>query len=152
MILLRDYIDLEDTLIHMKYQVQDSIAYARKIIPKFNTPEELYYWLREKVQYMNDPKDRELLMSLQTFCDGTRTGTAWGGDCDDFTIASLSALHVNNFLPAYLILVGRKNIAPTHVYAGVKDGRGIVPFDLTNEDYGYERRNYKYQQILPFSL
>jgi hypothetical protein len=151
MISVQDYVDLEHALLHMKHQVRDSLEDAKRLIPKFSEPEELYYWLRKKVTYVKDPDDRELFMTLGTFASGTRTGVPWGGDCDDFTIAAMSAFYANDFLPAYVILVGRSSGGPTHVYAGVDDG-GIVPFDLTNEDYGYERRTYKYQQILPFTL
>jgi len=152
MILLRQYIDLEDTLIHLKLQVEDSLPYAEKVIPKVGNPEELYYWLRQKVTYLDDPKTRELLMELKTFATGSRTGVPWGGDCDDFTIASLSGLIVNGFDPVYAILVGRKKHTAVHIYAGVEEDGEIVPFDLTNDEYGYERLDYKYQQILPFNI
>ncbi|SRR6266436_5652035 len=149
--LLTDYHSLEDTLLGLKQQVIDSMAFAKKNIPVFNSPEELYYWMRERTKYVKDPPGTELLQSLPTLVAGSRLGVPWGGDCDCFTIASLSALIANGFAPVYVILVGRQADAPVHIYAGVEDG-GIVPFDLTNEDYGYERTNYPYQQILPFRI
>lgn len=149
--LVKDYHSLSDTLLALKRQVADSMSYAKKNIPSFSTPEELYYWMRGKVQYTSDPDGVELLQSLPTLVSGSRMGAPWAGDCDCFTIASLSALLANGFSPVYVILVGRRPDNAVHIYAGVEDG-GIVPFDLTNDEYGYERTNYTYQQILPFKL
>lgn len=148
----KPYKDLDDTLVHLKYQVLDSIKYAANNVPHFDTPKELYNFLKRRVTYRNDPKDRELLMTMQTMMNGTRTGQPGAGDCDDFTITSLASLYVNGFDPLYLILVGRSSKYPVHVYAGVKWYGKIQPFDLTNDRFGYERKNYIYQQILPFKV
>lgn len=149
--LVTPYISLEDTLLGLKRQVADSVSYAKDHIPSFNTPEELFYWLRSRVKYTSDPKGIELLQSARTLITGSRLGTPWAGDCDCFTILSLASLIANHFVPVYVILVGRQPNNAVHIYAGVEDG-GIVPFDLTNDEYGYERTNYTYQQILPFNL
>lgn len=150
MILNRDYISLEDCLLHLKIQVVESLAYVRKEFPAFTDADTMFAWLKERVTYLDDPEGVELLQMVPTLVAGTRTGKPWAGDCDCFTILSLSCLIVNGFTP-YVILTGRKKDVPVHIYAGVEDSTGIVPFDLTNDEYGIERK-YKYQQILPFKI
>lgn len=150
MILLKEYDSLEDTLLLLKQQVADSLHYARKIIPEFDDAEDLFYWMKERVVYVEDPKGIELLQSFKTFVKGSRTGVPWSGDCDCFTIAALSGLIVNDLVPCQVILVGRNSESPVHIYAGVGDD--AVPFDLTNEEFGYERDEYRFKQVLPFSL
>jgi hypothetical protein len=150
--LTKDYHSLEETLLCLKEQVVDSIPYAQQHIPKFNSPEEVYNWLKSRTTYVNDPHGIELLQSLPTLLSGSRLGVPGGGDCDCFTIAALAALAANGFTETYVILVGRSANVPVHIYAGVEEDGEIVPFDLTNEFYGEERTNYKYQQILPFTV
>jgi len=148
--LLKEYQDLDDTLLLLKQQVADSLPYAEKIIPEFDHPEDLFDWMKSQVTYIADPKGIELLQSVKTFVKGTRTGTPYGGDCDCFTIFALAGLIVNDFLPCSVILVGREADVPVHIYAGVGDD--AVPFDLTNDEYGYEREEYSYKQVLEFNL
>lgn len=145
------YVNLSRTLLLLKDQVIDSLPYVEKNIPKFSNPEELFYWLKKRTTYVDDPAGVELLQHVETLMTGSRLGIPGGGDCDCFTIASLAALHVNGFSPTYVILVGRRKSQAVHIYAGVEDD-GIVPFDLTNDEYGFERDEYKFQQILPFNI
>jgi len=152
MILTKKYESLEDTLLHLKMQVIDSLPFAQQIVPQFNSPEQLYDWMKKRRTYVKDPDGIELLQHMETFVTGSRLGIPWGGDCDCLTIAALAALEVSGLSPTYVILVGRKRDIPVHIYAGVEDNGEIVPFDLTNEYYGEERNTYKYQQILEFGL
>ncbi len=150
MILLKKYESLEDALLLLKKQVADSIPYAEENIPEFDDPEELFDWMKDRVTFINDPKGRELFQSMETFVEGSRMGVPWGGDCDCFTISALAALIVNSFAPVWVILVGREPDEAVHIYAGVGDD--AVPFDLTNDEFGYERDEYSYKQVLPFNL
>lgn len=157
MILFREYDDLTDTLLHIKIQIQDSIQYAMDNVPRMDTPAELFSWLKKRTTYLSDPTHKdgepiELLMTMQTMMSGSRTGIPGAGDCDDFTITSLACLIAQGFTDVYVILVGRKYSHPVHIYAAVKDEGTIIPFDLTNQQYGVERNNYKYKQTLKFGI
>lgn len=157
MISFKDYNGLADTLLNLKRQVIDSISFAQKVIPSVSTPEELFYFLKQHTIYRSDPKhtdgeDIELLMTMQTLMNGSRTGTPGAGDCDDFTITSLASLIASGFKDVRVILVGRNFSHPVHIYAGVVENGTVIPFDLTNEQFGVERNNYKYRQILVFGL
>jgi len=157
MVFFREYDDLADTLIHLKRQVKDSLAYARSVLPAFDSPEELFSYLKARVIYLSDPlhtdkEPIELLMTMQTMMKGTRTGKPGAGDCDDFTITSLASLKVSGFNDLYVILVGRKKSNPVHIYAGVKWNGKLCAFDLTNSRFDYERVNYKYKQPLKCNI
>lgn len=152
MVFLKDYQDLTDTLLHLKIQVRDSLPFAAKVVPDVDTPEQLFYWLKDKVIYSRDPSTTELLMTMQTQFDGSRTGTPGAGDCDDFTITSLASLIAAGFNDVKVVLVGRSLENPVHIYAAVKFNGKLYWFDLTNSKFNYQRTNYKYQQILDFSL
>jgi len=132
--------------------------FARNNVPRFNSPGELFSWLKKRVTYLSDPSDKsdrepiELLMTMQTIMSGSRTLIPGAGDCDDFTIVSLASLLASGFRDVYVILVGRNKTYPVHIYAAVNDGGVITPFDLTNRNYGDERNNYSYKQVLKFNL
>lgn len=143
------YQNLKHTLKALKVQVIDSIPFMSDYIPSdIDTPEELFRYLRTKVTYKSDPKNIELLQCVPTLMD--RGGK---GDCDCFTILTLSACYYLNFKPQYVALVGRSPKAPSHIYSEVWDpSRGdICAMDLTNPYYNMER-NYPYKQRLKFNI
>jgi len=152
MILLKEYEDLSDVLIHIKKQVIDSLEYASENLPAFRDPRELFYWLKDRTVYLSDPSTIELLMSMETLMDGSRTGIPGAGDCDDFTITGLASCIVNGWLKNKIVLVGRERSAPVHIYFTTNyEGIDYV-FDLTNPDFNQERKNYRYRQYLDFRI
>lgn len=152
MVLKTEYISLAHALIHLKKQVIESIPFARKHVPQMQNPEQLFYWLKQRVIYKRDPDEIELFMTMQTMFAGTRTGTPGAGDCDDFTITALACLIAKGFNNVQVILVGRSKSNPVHIYAGVVYNNKQYVFDLTNRSFNYERDNYKFKQVLQFKI
>lgn len=143
------YVDLTHTLKCIKIQIIDSIPFAKSFIPSdIHTPEELFYFLRDKVKYQKDPQGIELIQSFPTLMK--RGGR---GDCDCFTVAAIAALYVSGYTPFFITIVSNNKFSPTHIYAEVYDPneKRIVPFDLTNPKYAFER-SYKFKQRLPIKL
>ena len=143
------YKDINHTLQCLKRQVIDGLPYAIKECPKFNTPEEIFYWLKERTKYQLDPKGNELIRMLPTLLKGYK-GEPGRGDCDCFTTAALTLLVANGFTDLYVILVGRNRFTPVHIYCGLVDDKGSFRIlDLTNRLYDTERP-YPYIQHLRF--
>jgi hypothetical protein len=147
------YKSLEHTLKALKIQVMDSIPYMHEYIPEdIKSPKELFYFLKSKVKYKNDPvegKDSiELLQTVPTLMDN-----GGKGDCDCFTILTLASNYFLGFEPQYVALVGKTTKGPTHIYSEVydPDKKKICAMDLTNPVYCMERP-YKYKQRLRFKL
>jgi hypothetical protein len=143
------YKDINHTLKCLKRQVIDGLPYALENTPKFDDPETLFYWLKERTKYKLDPKGNELIRCLPTLMEGYK-GKPGEGDCDCFTTAALTLLVANGFDNLYVILVGRNPFTPVHIYCGLIDDKGIFRvLDLTNRFYDVERP-YPYQQHLEF--
>jgi len=151
MILIKDYIDLTDTLIHIKKQVIDSFDFANVFLPDIDDPAVLFEYLKDRTTYKSDPPDIELIMTMQTMMSGERTGIPGAGDCDDFTIAALASLYCIGFADLRVVLAGRRKALPVHIYCEVNAGAGWQAFDLT-EDRFNQFRPYPYYQNLQFAL
>jgi len=151
--LTKDYDSLEDTLLMIKVQISESIdqIIESDIQPPLDA-EELFYWLKDRTTYMNDPNSIELLMTYNTLMSGSRTGVAGGGDCDDFTIAAVASLLYQGFRHIEIVLAGNDKDCPVHIYCRLYCFEDIYcNFDLT-EDHFDQIRPYKYVQNFPFSL
>jgi hypothetical protein len=147
------YKSLKHTLQSLKVQVEDSMPYIGDYIPSdISTPEELFYFLRDITKYKKDPKNVELLQTVQTLMD--RNGR---GDCDCFTILALAACTYLGFdstaHPLQVALVGKSNRTPSHIYSLVwdKKKKKYCSMDLTNPYYCMERP-YPYKQTLDFMM
>lgn len=155
MILEKRYKNLNDTLAHLKMQVIDSLPYAQKVCPYFETPKELWKWIDPKYRFVDDDKNkipgkrpRELLQTMQTLVKH-----GWKGDCDCIVITTLACLIVNQFPGVYIALVGRKRSNAVHIYTVVYFQGERIVLDFTNKGrYNYERPGeppYKYIQEIP---
>jgi hypothetical protein len=143
------YNNLEHTLKALKIQVIDSLPYISNYIPNdIETPEQLFRYLKSKTTYKKDPHNVELLQMVPTLMK--RGGK---GDCDCFTILTLTSCYFLNFKPLYVSLVGKSSIAPSHIYSEVYDRQKneICPMDLTNPYYCMER-SYPFKQRLKFTI
>lgn len=148
------YKNINDTLKHLKIQVIDSIPYAADVTPQFDYPNELFDWLKKNTLYKNDPKDTELLQTMQTLFEGNYPGHRPGeGDCDCFVIACLAACYVQGAKWRNLVvtLAGRDKIAPVHIWSGIIFDGQYYAIDLTQPDFD-TTRSYKYTQDLKFSI
>lgn len=148
------YKNIDDTLKNLKIQVIDSIAYASEVVPQFNHPEELFYWLKTNTIYRNDPPAIELLQTMQTLFEGAYPGYSPGqGDCDCFVITCLASCISqgegwNNLI---VTLAGRDKISPVHIWSGINFEGQFYDMDLTQPEFD-STRDYKYTQDLKFKI
>lgn len=145
----RKYIDINDTLSHIRLQVLQSMKYAEENVPDFKNPEQLYRWLKNRTVYKNDPPGVELLQTMPTLINGDYWGTPGAGDCDCFSITTLACCQVLGW-PTWLKLAGRSKDAPVHIWTGVRFQGEDIAMDLTEKLIGRERP-YKYVQKINFS-
>jgi len=147
--LKKPYDDINDTLRHIRLQVEDSRNFARKFVPEFKSPETLFFWLKPYTSYKLDPKGVELLQSFPTLILNNFYGVSGAGDCDCLTIAQTAACMVQSWPNAklWIKLAGRNKLYPGHIYGGVDFKGREVALDLTNKLPNYERY-YPYIQKL----
>lgn len=146
------YRGVEESLHHLRKQVFDSIPYCIKNIPHFDTPEQLFNYLKSKVTYKNDPKGVELFQTAQTLLDNNWHGKSGLGDCDCFSILCLASLISQGFYNVGIVLAGRSKYNASHIYTYVDLGTtGRQILDLTNNKFNYERP-YPYTQFIPFKI
>lgn len=146
---LEKYKDLNHTLKNMKLQVMDSLPFAMEYLPRFRDPEELFYFLKRRVKYRNDPPGTELLQSMQTLLSGDYWGIKGAGDCDCFTIATLASAITQGWDNIYIALVGRERSHPVHIYTVIYWNGQRKVLDLTNRAFNHERDSYRFIQEVP---
>lgn len=147
--LKKPYKDIHETMKYIKLQIIDSVPFACMTVPQFRKPSELFYWLKNRTRYKNDPEGTELLQSMQTMFRNNWHGESGLGDCDCFTITAIASMIANQWHGLSIILVGREKSHPVHIYASIKWNGKTEIFDLTNPRYNFERKSYKYKQVLP---
>lgn len=133
----------DQVMAYFKIQVVDSLPFAFRVVPVFDHPEDLFYWLKDRTKYRNDPKGVEFFQTLQTLF---KNGGC--GDCDCFTIATVACMVKNGWKDFNVVLVGRSKSYPVHIYTDIVwAGRRYV-LDLTNPRFNMERF-YPYRQRVP---
>lgn len=145
----RDYKDINDTLKEIKRQIIDGLPFALSKCPHFETPEELFYWLKKRITYKNDPEKVELLQMLPTLLTNRNYhGVPGAGDCDCFSIATITLMIAQNWDGIDVVLAGRKKIAPVHIYTRINFNGQYYILDLTNPTFNTER-TYPFTQHIP---
>lgn len=148
------YKNINDTLRHLKIQVIDSLPYAKENVPKFNYPYQLFEWLKSNITYRNDPRDTELLQTMQTLFEGNYPGYAPGeGDCDCFVISCLASCYVQGpkWRDLIVTIAGRDKFSPVHIWSGINFDGQYYAMDLTQPEFD-STRHYKYTQDLIFKI
>lgn len=147
MIKKQAYKDINDTVKHIKIQILDGMDYALFNCPSFKDPDQLFTWLKERITYKNDPKGTELLQTLPTLMEDNWHGIPGAGDCDCFTIAFTTLAIAQGWKDIKIVLVGRNDKTPVHIYNVIYwKGRRTV-CDLTNKVINKEREYPFYQEI-----
>jgi len=147
------YRDLDHALKHLRLQVIEGIPYAQTHTPALKSTTQVFNWLKARTKYKNDPKGTELFQTLPTLLENNWHGVTGAGDCDCFTIATLTLLLANGFKNCGIVLVGRNPLNAVHIYSYVIDRDGKKKYlDLTNRRYNYERPGYNFYQEIPFKL
>lgn len=147
----KKYVDINDTLNHIRLQVSEGINYAQNNVPLFLYPADLFYWFKSRTTYKNDPEGIELLQSLPTLMENNFWGKSGAGDCDCTSIAILTALQKQKFgKKCWIKLAGRNKNTPVHIWSGIDLSNGKeYSLDLTNRIVNQER-DYPYIQKIYF--
>jgi hypothetical protein len=144
MILKKPYKDISETMIYLKVQIVESIDFALDVCPKFDTPEKLWFWLKNKLTFESDAPGVEHLRTMQSLA---RNG--WRGDCDCFTITTVACMIVQGWDNINIDLVGRSRSHPVHIYTDIVWNGKRKVLDFTNPSFNFERSGYAYRQRLP---
>jgi hypothetical protein len=140
------YKGINQVMKYMRHQIYEGVPFCVDVF-NIEDPETLYNTLNTLFIYKDDPQDVELIMSPQTFVENNYWGRAFTGDCDDI-VTFVTSYCVAHGIKCQIALVGRKRSAPTHIFNYVLYNGKMIPFDLTNRVFNYERDGYKYKQIL----
>jgi len=150
--LKKKYVDINDTLRHIRLQVKEGIGWAQQNVPYCINPVDLYYWMRIRTKYVLDPDGVELLQSADTMMtDANYHGITGAGDCDCFSILTLTAINNQKWKgKPWIKLAGRSKSNPVHIWAGIDYKGEEIAMDLTNKKCG-EERSYPYVQKIYFN-
>ena len=148
--LIKPYKDINDTVRHIRLQVEHSIPFAAEVCPTFDHPAQLFRWLKDRLIYRKDPNGRELLQTMQTLWHGEYYGIPGAGDCDCFSITALACCYIQEWRgPLWIKLAGRSKSAPVHIWSGIDWNGKEYAVDLTNKTPDHER-HYPIIQRLEF--
>jgi len=131
---------------YMREQIYEGVNFSFNVF-NIQDPETLYNTISTLYTYKDDPPDTELIMSPETFVNNNYWGKSWTGDCDDI-VTFVTSYCIAHEIKCEIVLVGRSKKAPVHIYNYVEFNGEMIPFDLTNKTFNYERPGYKYKQIL----
>ena len=136
----------------MRVQILESVPFAINQLPKFQTPKQIFDYLKQNTKYKSDFNNIEVFQTLETLLTNKNVHKIPGyGDCDCFTIAALTLLIANGFYDSGIVLVGRNSSNAVHIYA-YSDVNGKREYlDLTNKNYN-QIRNYNFKQEIPLKL
>ena len=127
-VLIKRYENLNDVLRHIRLQIEESIPFAQSFTPQFNSPVDLFHWLKPQLHYRKDPQGKELLQSFPTLMVNNFYGIPGTGDCDCYSIAMCSATAVQQWKnkKIWIKLAGRNKHQAVHIWSGVDiDGKRI---------------------------
>jgi hypothetical protein len=146
-VLKKNYKDINDTLKHIRLQIEESLPFTLSYCPKFKDPYTLFLWLKPQLKYRKDPSDTELLQSFPTMMRRNFYGIPGTGDCDCFSIGAVSCCLIQNWnnCKIWIKLAGRNKFCPVHIWSGVTINGKDYPLDFTNRLPGVER-DYPYIQ------
>jgi hypothetical protein len=121
---------------------------SKKIPSSFSNAESIFYFLQAITVYQDDPPDTELIQDAKSIFENNYYGIPGMGDCDCFTVLSISALLSRGYKKSDLniVLAGRHKHTPVHIWLQVQG----IDFDLTEPFFGV-KRNYPYLQSINIS-
>lgn len=152
---LISYPGLPKTIGYLVQQARESVDQVPDYVPSYiRDPEALFYYLKSKITYQNDPRGIEYIPTVATLFD-KKNGY---GDCDCFTVLALASLFQNCGIRANIVLVGYNPYLAKHIYTNFRKGGKLITFDLTNPYYNFERasgpkgKKYRYYQDVKVKL
>lgn len=126
------------------------INWARAIVvscPWKNTEceiQSIYDYIRAHVRYVKDTLGTEYIETPQHALDVINEGGVWQGDCDDFTVLSLSLYRAIGY-PTMMRAVNYNPGFLSHVYGLVQARGQWIPIDLISVNPfgpGWEKKPY----------
>lgn len=144
------YPGVNATIPHLKTQILHSLPYVAKNTPPLKTPRAVWDYAKARYTFKSDPEGVELFQTVPTLLKDNEYGAPGHGDCDDATIFILSLLFINGFKGG-IVLSGRSQISPTHIYAYCDHAGQRIILDLTNKSYNFERY-YPFKQYIPLTI
>jgi hypothetical protein len=142
------YKDINQTLKGIHTQVCDSLDYCSNKMPVYSDPINMFYSLRQMVQYHSDPPGTELLQTVPTLFENNYWKMPGAGDCDCFSILILAMCCVHGWHKQRIVLCGRSKRAPVHIFTQVFYNNEWITLDLTRPLHNSHRK-YKFYQFLP---
>jgi transglutaminase-like putative cysteine protease len=118
------------------------ISVARKIVAEvpwkqeYPEVEAVYTFMQRYCRYVKDPVGQETITTPPLALAQIRDVGLFHGDCDDFTVLSLSLLRSIGYPVAMRIASYHDSKVPEHVYGLVQMSDGWKPFDAIKID-GY---------------
>jgi hypothetical protein len=145
------YKNINQVMYYLRKQIIDSVEWCYNNIPVCSDPKELFYTLKKDVTFKDDPEGDELLQTAETLFDNNYHGRSGHGDCDCFTILAIASFIAQGWGHMDIVLAGRNNSAPVHIYAYIKFRGENFTFDLTEPNFNQERY-YQLKQVLPITF
>jgi hypothetical protein len=143
-----EYKNINQVMAAIRLKIIESVQFCYDTIPAFNTPRELFDYLKPMVKFRHDPDETELLQSAYTLFFNNRHGIPGAGDCDCFTILASAAFIAQGWGKFDIVLAGRNKKTPVHIYNYIYFDNEVFTFDLTEPKFDQERP-YPFRQILP---
>ena len=140
------YDDINQVMRFMNVQIYEGVPFCYEFANTTNA-KDLYNLFNTLFKYKNDPPNIELIMSPETFANNNYWGIDFAGDCDDF-VTFITSYCISLEIKCEIVLAGRSKKSPVHIYNYVEYNGKMIPFDITNRLFNYEREGYKYKQFL----
>ena len=123
------------------------ISIARKIVAQLPWKDEyaevkaVFQFMQEYCRYVKDPVGTETITTPPLALAQIRDVRLFHGDCDDFTVLSLSLLRSIGYPVAMRIASYYPHKIPGHVYGLVRMSDGWKPFDAIKEGGSFPWEN-----------
>ncbi len=125
------------------------IDFVKRIFPFNGDLDALFAEVKKKLIYTSDPDDVELIQRPRTLLTRlNELGPPGSGDCDDFSALAVSLAYAYD-IPCIIVLAGRTQRSPVHVYTMFYD-RNVDrwrKFDLTAPSMD-KSNPYKFEQYI----
>lgn len=141
---MRDIINVSYSNPYVRHWAEKILTmYSVPANDKFGEVNAIYDFVRNKVRYTRDPYGLEYIQTPPLLLQMIERNETPYGDCDDYSVLSLSLLKSIGFPVALKIVSYKKNGVYSHVYGLVNIKGKWIPFDAIKQDkfLGWEHPN-----------
>ena len=145
------YKSLDNTLFWLVQQALISVPYCREKFGSNNSIQKIWTIGKFNLNYTKDTPGVEQIQSVPTLLENNIHGKPGSGDCDCFTVFTISMLLASNYNPKdiFIVLQGRKKNLAVHVLTAIKESNGKYYYiDFTEKHPGVKRK-YNFIQFVP---